>query len=87
MIAQIFGFEGQIQWYSSKPDGTPRKLLDTTKINVLGLKPEISLREGISTTYKWFIGKLNLESVCFSKFRQTGLITSLINPTSANRPI
>jgi GDP-L-fucose synthase len=53
MIAQIVGFEGQIQWDSSKPDGTPRKLLDTTKINSLGWKPAISLRDGIERTYRW----------------------------------
>ncbi|MEI7541565.1 MAG: GDP-L-fucose synthase, partial [Actinomycetes bacterium] len=44
MIAQIVGFGGQIHWDSSKPDGTPRKLLDTTKINSLGWEPSISLR-------------------------------------------
>jgi GDP-L-fucose synthase len=58
MIAQIVGFEGQIQWDSSKPDGTPRKLLDTTKINSLGWKPSISLRDGIESTYRWYIESL-----------------------------
>jgi GDP-L-fucose synthase len=55
MIAQIVGFEGQIQWDSSKPDGTPRKLLDTTKINSLGWEPSISLRDGIESTYRWYL--------------------------------
>jgi GDP-L-fucose synthase len=54
MIAQIVGFEGQIQWDSSKPDGTPRKLLDTTRINSLGWEPSISLRDGIESTYEWY---------------------------------
>jgi len=54
MISQIVGFEGQIQWDSSKPDGTPRKLLDTTKINSLGWEPSISLRDGIESTYEWY---------------------------------
>ena len=55
MIAQIVGFEGQIHWDSSKPNGTPRKLLDTTKINSLGWKPSISLRDGIESTYRWYL--------------------------------
>ena len=54
MIAQIVGFEGHIQWDSSKPDGTPRKLLDTTMINSLGWEPSISLRDGIESTYAWY---------------------------------
>ncbi len=54
MIAKIVGFAGQIQWDSSKPDGTPRKLLDTTKINSLGWEPSISLRNGIESTYRWY---------------------------------
>jgi GDP-L-fucose synthase len=57
MIAQIVGFEGQIQWDSSKPDGTPRKLLDTTKINSLGWEPSISLRDGIKSTYRWYLSQ------------------------------
>jgi GDP-L-fucose synthase len=57
MIAQIVGFEGQIHWDSSKPDGTPRKLLDTTKINSLGWEPSISLRDGIESTYRWYLSQ------------------------------
>jgi GDP-L-fucose synthase len=57
MIAQIVGFEGQIQWDSSKPDGTPRKLLDTTKINSLGWEPSIWLRDGIESTYRWYLAQ------------------------------
>ena len=58
-IAQIVGFEGQIQWDYSKPDGTPRKLLDTTKISSLGWHPSISLRDGIKATYKWYRANIN----------------------------
>jgi GDP-L-fucose synthase len=58
MIAQIVGFEGQIQWDSSKPDGTPRKLLDTTKVNSLGWEPSITLRDGIESTYRWYVESL-----------------------------
>ena len=56
LIAEIVGYEGSIEWDDSKPDGTPRKLLDTSKINSLGWHPEIGLREGIESTYKWYLG-------------------------------
>jgi GDP-L-fucose synthase len=55
LIAQIVGYKGQINWDRSMPDGTPRKLLDTTKINSLGWKPSISLRQGIQLTYEWYL--------------------------------
>ena len=55
LIAQITGFKGSIEWDSTKPDGTPRKLLDTRMINSLGWKPSLSLREGIESTYRWYL--------------------------------
>jgi GDP-L-fucose synthase len=55
MIADIVSFTGDILFDSSKPDGTPRKLLDSRKINALGWQPKISLREGITNTYQWFL--------------------------------
>ena len=58
LIAQIVGYEGQIQWDTSMPDGTPRKLLDTSMINALGWEPSISLRDGITTTYQWYLSKV-----------------------------
>lgn len=54
-IKNITHFEGTIEWDSSKPDGTPRKLLDTSKIHNLGWNPKISLENGLETTYAWFI--------------------------------
>jgi GDP-L-fucose synthase len=54
LVAEVVGFEGRIEWDSSKPDGTPRKLLDVARLRGLGWAPEISLREGISATYRWF---------------------------------
>ena len=54
LIAEIIGFTGEVKWDASKPDGTPRKLLDSSKINSLGWKPAISLRNGIEATYAWF---------------------------------
>jgi len=54
-VAEAVGFEGTIVWDTSKPDGMPRKLLDTTRINALGWHPTISLRDGVATTYQWFL--------------------------------
>lgn len=54
MICDVVGFEGALTWDASKPDGTPRKLLDISKIESLGWEPTISLREGIAQTYEWF---------------------------------
>jgi GDP-L-fucose synthase len=53
-IKEITGYEGQITWDKTKPDGTPKKLLDVTKLNNLGWKAKISLKEGITQTYEWF---------------------------------
>jgi GDP-L-fucose synthase len=54
IIKEVVGFTGEIEWDSSKPDGTPRKLLDVSKITKLGWKPQISLVEGIKSTYLWY---------------------------------
>jgi GDP-L-fucose synthase len=53
-IAVATGFKGDIEWDSSKPDGTPRKVLDVSRINSLGWKPAITLDEGISSTINWY---------------------------------
>ncbi len=53
-VAKVVGFEGEIIWDSSKPDGTPRKLMDSTKLYNMGWTPSISLREGIARTYEEF---------------------------------
>lgn len=55
MIANITGFEGEIVCDASKPDGTPRKLLDVSRINQLGWNAQIPLREGLQATYQWFL--------------------------------
>ena len=55
MIAEITGFEGEIVYDTSKPDGTPRKLLDVSRINTLGWTAQIALREGIERTYQWYL--------------------------------
>ncbi len=54
MTSAIVGYEGQIVFDSNKPDGTPRKLLDVTKLSNLGFKAEIGLEDGIRMTYEWF---------------------------------
>ncbi len=53
-IAQITGFSGAIEWDTSKPDGTPRKLLDISRIQKLGWSPKIPLPGGIERTYAWW---------------------------------
>jgi len=54
-VADVVGFTGSIEWDSSKPDGMPRKLLDTSRINALGWEPRISLRDGLTSTYAWYL--------------------------------
>jgi GDP-L-fucose synthase len=54
-ICDIVGFEGDLVWDTTKPDGTPRKLLDVSKIHALGWRHQIGLREGIARTYEWFL--------------------------------
>lgn len=62
MISEIVGFKGVIVYDNSKPDGTPRKLLDVSRINSLGWKAKIELREGIERTYEWFIAQLKIQN-------------------------
>ncbi len=54
-IAEIVGFKGTLAFDTSKPDGTPRKLLDVTRLKGLGWTPKIGLKEGIAATYRWFL--------------------------------
>ena len=55
LVKQTVGYEGEIAFDSSKPDGTPRKLVDASKILGLGWQPDIPLREGIAATYQWYL--------------------------------
>lgn len=55
LISKVVGFKGEVKTDSTKPDGTPRKLVDVTKLFGLGWKPKVSLEEGIANTYKWFL--------------------------------
>jgi GDP-L-fucose synthase len=54
MIGEITGFRGKLRFDSTKPDGTPRKLLDVSRLTALGWKARIPLREGIRQTYEWY---------------------------------
>jgi GDP-L-fucose synthase len=55
LICEIVGFQGDLVWDATKPDGTPRKLLDVSKLHALGWRHTIGLREGIARTYEWFL--------------------------------
>jgi GDP-L-fucose synthase len=55
LICEVVGFEGQLAWDTTKPDGTPRKLLDVSKVHALGWQHRIPLRGGIASTYEWFL--------------------------------
>jgi len=54
-VCEVIGYQGALAFDPSKPDGTPRKLLDSQKLNALGWKPKISLRDGIRNAYDWFL--------------------------------
>ena len=53
-VAKIVGYEGTLEWDTTKPDGTPRKLLDVSKLHSLGFHHQISLKDGIKKTYEWY---------------------------------
>lgn len=55
LVAKAVGFNGEINWDTSKPDGTPRKVLDVSRLKELGWEPKIDLETGIAATYKWFL--------------------------------
>lgn len=58
LVARVVGFKGEISFDRSKPDGTPRKLMDSSKINKLGWRATIGLEQGLSNTYRWFVDAL-----------------------------
>jgi len=55
MIAKVVGYEGVIKWDTSKPNGTPRKVMNIDKLNKLGFKPKYNLLDGLELTYKWYL--------------------------------
>lgn len=62
LVGQIVGFTGEIVYDSSKPDGTPRKQTDVSKLQAHGWVPKIKLKEGIEQAYAWYLGQLALQS-------------------------
>ena len=60
-IQKVTGHKGQIVWDADKPDGTPRKLMDVSKMKNLGWSYSVELEEGIEKTYKWFLE--NIENI------------------------
>ena len=62
IVKDTVGYSGKVQWDASKPDGTPRKLLDVGRLEALGWKARISLREGIQSTYEWFCTDASLSN-------------------------
>ena len=60
IVKEIIGYKGGIVWDSSKPDGTPRKLLDVSKIQALGWKHSVNLKEGIKRSYEWYKANLSI---------------------------
>jgi nucleoside-diphosphate-sugar epimerase len=55
LVADVVGYSGEITFDPGKPDGTPRKLLDSSRVRALGWRPRIGLREGVAATYRWFV--------------------------------
>ncbi|MEK0290642.1 GDP-L-fucose synthase [Caldifermentibacillus hisashii] len=62
-IKNIVGFKGEIKFDTTKPDGTPRKLVDVSKINALGWKANISLDEGLQKVYQWFLDNVAVKTI------------------------
>lgn len=58
-IKVVVGFEGEILWDAEKPDGTPRKIVDSSKLNSLGWNPSIDFDKGLKSTYEWFLNNQN----------------------------
>jgi nucleoside-diphosphate-sugar epimerase len=54
-VAGVVGFTGELRFDTSKPDGTPRKLLDVSRLSALGWKAQVPLRAGLERTYGWFL--------------------------------
>lgn len=55
LVAEVVGYRGRISWDHSKPDGTPRKLLDVTRLQALGYTPSVTLEQGVRDTYQWWL--------------------------------
>jgi len=66
LVAAVVGYKGEIRWDRTKPDGTPRKLLDCRRMTALGWKPRVSLQEGIGSTYRWYVEQKRFQKVGYN---------------------
>ena len=55
LVREVVGYEGALEFDTSKPDGTPRKMLDIGRLQALGWKPKVALHDGLADTYRWFV--------------------------------
>ncbi len=62
LIAEVVGYKGRVEWDRTKPEGAPRKLLDSERIRSLGWKPTVTLAEGIVATYQWYVNHVDRET-------------------------
>ncbi|MER6059606.1 GDP-L-fucose synthase [Streptomyces sp. NPDC001792] len=63
LVAEVVGYQGRVEWDPSQPDGTPRKLLDVSRLTALGWAPRIELREGLGQTYAWYVENLGSDTL------------------------
>ena len=62
LVAEVVGYTGEIRWDRTKPDGTPRKLLDCRRMTALGWTSRVSIQEGIGRTYRWYVEQKRIQS-------------------------
>lgn len=62
LVAGVVGYKGRLEWDLTKPDGAPRKLLDSARIQSLGWKPSVGLAAGLASTYQWYVAHVGIET-------------------------
>src|SRR5690606_9661266 len=70
LVRQVVGYEGAIDFDSSKPDGTPRKLMDVSRLNSQGWRARIGLEEGIGATYQWYLKAIERDDLRVARPRR-----------------
>ena len=73
LIREVVGYRGRLSFDATKPDGTPRKLLNVARLHALGFRATTSLREGLERTYGWFVAGTLTATCALSAARQTRL--------------